>query len=130
MTHRFAGSTVLVASLAVALAAAGCGGDNSDSTSTATITKTEFVAKANAVCAAGNKAKPSVANIQGQIDSVRALGAPSGDEATVTKMLDTAQADLDTVKGNPALLNGKSDPFKDFAALAHPYGLTQCAPDS
>ncbi|MDX6615373.1 MAG: hypothetical protein QOD60_464 [Solirubrobacterales bacterium] len=134
MTPRSTGLTVLAATLAVALVAAGCGSSSTSSTASSTspaaLTKTEFLVKANAICAAGNRAKPSVASIQAQISGVRALGAPSGDEATVTKMLDTAQADLNTVKSNPALLSGKSDPFTDFAALAHPYGLTQCAPNS
>jgi hypothetical protein len=118
--------------LAVGLVAAGCGSSNDNSsTSTAGLTKAEFVAQANAICDKGNKQDAGVAGIQSQIDQVRALGAPSGDEATVTNMLDVAQADLDKVKANPALLNSsKANPFGDFAALAHPYGLTSCAPNS
>jgi hypothetical protein len=131
MTHRSAGLAALATTLAVAVAAAGCGSSSnstSSSTSTAALTKAAFLVKANAICAVGNKAKPSVTNIQAQIDGIRALGAPSGDETTVTNMLDIAQADLNKVKSNPALLN--SNVFGNFAALAHPYGLTQCAPDS
>jgi ABC-type Fe3+-hydroxamate transport system substrate-binding protein len=135
MTHRSTPLAALAATLAIALVAAGCGSSSdsnstSSSTSSAALTKAEFLVKANAICAAGNKVKASVASIQAQIDGVRALGAPSGDESTVKNMLDIAQADLDKVKSNPALLNGGGDTFGDFAALAHPYGLTQCAPDS
>ena len=65
--------------------------------------------------------------IQAQINQVRALGAPSADQATVTNMLNLAQADLNKVKSNPALLQGKSSPFADFAKIAHRYGLTACA---
>ena len=142
-----------VAALLIVGLAAGCGSSNSSSsTSTAALSKPSFLARANAICKEGSQKQgaaqsalgkqPSQAqvttyvntslapNIQAQIDGVRALGAPSGDQATVTKMLDTAQADLNKVKANPALLTGKTDPFADFANLAHPYGLTSCAPNS
>jgi hypothetical protein len=139
------------APMVVALVAVGCGSDNnSNSTSTAAITKAVFVAKSNAICTTGNQAataaatkefgnrRPSqaqfasfaaatyVPNIQSQIDQIRALGAPSGDEATVTKILDTAQTDLNKVKSDPALLGGNSA-FADFKTVARPYGLTSCA---
>ena len=69
--------------------------------------------------------------IQTQIDQVKALGAPSGDEATVSNFLGLAQADLNKLKSDPTILHaGKSDPFADFAKVAHPYGLTACAPNS
>ncbi len=133
--------------LLLGIGAAGCGSSDSTDTTTA-ITKAAFVAKANAICTKGNKAQnaageklgqnPSQAqftayakdtaipNIQGQIDSVRALGAPAGDEATVSHMLDLAQADLNKIKADPTLLQGNSDQFADFAKIAHPYGLTAC----
>jgi hypothetical protein len=41
---------------------------------------------------------------QTQIDGLRALAAPSSDQATVVNMLDTAQTDLNKIKSNPALL--------------------------
>jgi hypothetical protein len=111
------------------------------------------VVKANAICKAGQRKQnaaeqalgqnPShaqllayvtgtaIPNIQAQIDQVKALGAPSGDEATVSNFLSLAQADLNKVKSDPNILvSGKSDPFADFAKVAHPYGLTACAPDS
>jgi hypothetical protein len=153
---RFAAVALCTAPVLVALAAAGCGSssssDTSSTTSTTAITKTEFLARANAVCAAGNKVTDTagaklgnnptqaqvtavaktvfVPSIQGQINRIRALGAPSGDEATVTHMLNLAQADLNKVKADPTLLFGKTDQFTNFAKIAHPYGLTRCAPDS
>jgi hypothetical protein len=128
---------------------AGCGG-SSKSTSTAApaITKTAFLAKGNVICARGNQqlaaagarlgthptqaqisayAKGSfVPTIQAQINAIRALGAPSGGQTTVTNMLNLAQADLTKVKSNPLLL-AKGPQFADFAKVAHPYGLTACA---
>jgi hypothetical protein len=143
----------IAATLIVGLVAAGCGSSSkSSSKSTSAITKPEFLAKANAICTRGNAQtaaagaklgksptpaqvaaavkSSTVPAIQAQIDGVRALGAPSGDRAMVTNMLNLAQADLNKVKSNPALLQGKSSPFADFAKIAHPYGLTACAQDA
>jgi hypothetical protein len=150
----------LAATLVVGLSAAGCGSSSSSSSSTSTATSTstaiakpQFLAQGNAICAQGNRRlaaaqkafgpkQPSRAqitayvtntfapDIQSQISAIRALGAPSGDQGTVTTMLDIAQADLNRVKSNPALLTGNSSPFANFAKLAHPYGLIACATKS
>jgi hypothetical protein len=122
----------------------GCG-----SSSKPAITKTAFLKKGNAICAQGNRVTNAagaklgqnptraqviavvktkfVPSIQGSINSIRALGAPSGDQAKVTSMLNLAQADLNKLKSNPLLIAGNSSPFADFAKVAHPYGLTACA---
>lgn len=140
------------AALLLGIGAAGCGSSDSTDTTTTAITKSAFVAQANAICTKGNKVQsaagaklgknPSQAqftaytkdtvipNIQGQIDSVRALGAPAGDEATVSHMLDLAQADLNKIKADPTLLQDNSDQFANFAKIAHPYGLTACDPNN
>ena len=145
----------IAAVLIVGLAATGCGSKSSSKTSAkpaAAITKADFLAKGNAICNKGNKelnalgaklgkkatkaqftaaAKNSyVPSIQAQIDGIRALGAPSGDEATVKKFLDLAQADLNRIKGKPSLLFGNTRQFADFAKIAHPYGLKACAPNN
>ena len=141
-----------VLTVVLLLGAAGCGGSNRSSTSTspAAITKAEFVAKANAICGNGDPALLAagvtlashssqaqaaalvrgtyVPTIEAQIDGVRALGTPSGEEAAVTSMLNLAQADLNRLKSKPALV--RTDVFADFARVAHPYGLTACAPTS
>ena len=150
------GRMAIAGMLMVGLAAVGCGGSSSNtssntkSTATVAITKAEFVAKANAICsradpvlsAAGaklasrpNKAQIAalvkrtyVPSIEAQITGIRALGTPPGDQATVTSMLRLVQADLNKLKSNPTLV--ATDVFADFAKLAHPYGLTACAPIS
>ncbi len=116
------------------------------------ISKSVFLAKANAICVRGNAASkaaraklgPSpteeqivafvrgteVPGVQAQIDAIRALGAPAGDRATVKKMLDLAQAAVGRVKVVPTILTTGEDVFAPFAAIAHPYGLTACAPNS
>lgn len=144
----FPGRLTLVALAAVVSVGAvvGCG------SSKPAITKTAFLTKANAICTQGNKvtnaagsklgSNPTkaqvialvkttyVPSIQGSITSIRALGAPAGDKATVTSMINLAQADLNKVKSNPLLLLSNKSPFADFAAVAHPYGLTACAKGS
>ena len=69
-----------------------------------------------------------VPSVQRQIDEIRDLGAPEGDEAKVDHMLDLAQADLDRIAEEPGIvLNGEDvDQFADFAKIGHPYGLTEC----
>lgn len=130
----------------------GCGGgdDSTEADTTAALTKAEFVKQANAICAEGNKETDAifagfekgeskaeaetvienefVPSIQGQIDDIRALGAPEGDEATVEEMLDLAQADLDTIESEPGIVisGEEEDQFADFAKIGHPYGLTEC----
>jgi hypothetical protein len=141
---------VIAGMLLIGVGAAGCGGSSSASKTTPAITKAAFVAKANAICgqadpvlsAAGAKLETRppkaqiaalvrttyVPSIQAQITAIRALGVPSGEQAVVTNMLTLAQADLSKIKSNPALV--ATDVFGDFAKVAHPYGLTACAPTS
>jgi hypothetical protein len=140
--------------LMVALIAAGCGSSNSSSTAatvTGPLTKAAFVAKANAICVKGTiqteKAGSSLGNspteqeaavavpakfvpaVQAQIDELKALSVPPGEQATVTNMFDLAQADLNKVKSDPKLAF-ETKTFADFASVAHAYGLKSCAPRS
>jgi hypothetical protein len=140
--------------LGLALVGAGCGGgDNkSGSTGSSSISKTEFVRKGNAICAAGNKEieaqarkifgphkKPSksetkqfasrvlLPSVQKQVDQIRALGAPAGDEAKVKAILDAAQQGVDKGKQDPlVLMKQNAGPFKKANALARAYGLKVC----
>ncbi|HWX96578.1 MAG TPA: hypothetical protein VNZ01_06965 [Solirubrobacteraceae bacterium] len=154
MTRRF--SWIAIAGLLIAgLAVAGCGsgGGSSTTKSTATvpaITKAELVAKANAICTTGNgpilaaaaqlASHPTpaqvvgivqhtyVPSIESQLTSIKALGVPAGEQATVARMLKLAEFDLKKLEHNPALVS--TDVFGGFAKVAHPYGLIACAPTS
>jgi hypothetical protein len=139
--------------LAVGAVAAGCGsGSDSSTTSTAAVTKSEFLAQGNKICADGNKAinqaankefsngKPSasqvtqfvtktvIPSIQSQINGIKALPAPAGDEAQVSDIVTSAQNAVDKAKANPHLLtqSGSEDPFTEANKLAEHYGLTRC----
>jgi hypothetical protein len=139
--------------LALALIAAGCGDD--DDTSTTTLTKAQFVKQGNAICEAGNKeidsefeqfadenkidqSKPPtdaqleevaeeflLPSISKQIDEIRALGAPEGDEDSVNAFLDSAEAEVEEIEGDPGLLAG--DAFTEVNKEARAIGLVACA---
>jgi hypothetical protein len=143
--------TLAIAAIAIlGVTAAGCGG-GSESTDHPPLSKRTFLFLSNAICKQGNgelnaafhkqfgKGQPSQAEIaafvndyfapivQKQIDDIRVVGLPQGSEDQVSRILDTGQQDLDTVKSDPSLLIGKQDAFASFKKLAHPYGLTKCA---
>ena len=142
----------IAAALALTIAVAGCGGgsDDSSSSTAAALSKEEFLAQGNQICAAGNKeidaaskevfssGQPSQAEIetfltgtlipsvQSQVDGIRALGAPAGDEDQVNAILDSAQSAIDAGKADPTTLEGNDDPFAETNKLANAYGLTEC----
>jgi hypothetical protein len=148
------GGLALVAILTASLVAAGCGSSSkSSSTSTPAITKAEFIRKGNAICAKGNQQITTAANklfprtgpkptnaqlrrfatgtlipsVQSQIDQLKALGAPAGDEAKVNAIVSSAQSALDEGKKNPLLLTGNGPgPFRRANQLTKSYGLTTC----
>jgi hypothetical protein len=144
----------------VCAAGCGSSSSSSTSTeTTAAISKAEFVAKGNAVCVKGEKAqeaeinayvkkhglknkKPSkaqeaelvktvlVPNIQSQINGVKALGAPSGEEQQVSSALALSQQTLEKIEANPELAFGKKDTFAAAGKQLHALGLKECAPNS
>jgi hypothetical protein len=144
------GLMVLGLIMSIALVAAGCGGDSDDNDTA--LTKPAFLAKGNAICQAGNKeiqaafetaigkGRPTeeslnavvtdslAPSIQGQIDDIRDLPAPEGDEDQIGKMLDEAELALQDVKENPSLATqeGGQDPFADVNQQLNDYGLTAC----
>jgi hypothetical protein len=147
---RLRPAALLAAALAGAVALAGCGGsDSTTSTTSETLTKSEFVAKANAICAKGNEESraagkklfssgqaPSQAaqekfvtatvipSIQHQVDGVAALPAPAGDEQEVQAIVSAARSALDKVKQDPSLITNQaqSDPFAKADKLTNSYG--------
>jgi hypothetical protein len=117
------------------------------------LSKDEFITQADAICEAGDKkidaaaqetfsgGQPSqaeqeqfvtedvVPNIQEQVDGLRALTPPEGDEDEVSAILDSAQDAIDQIESDPGTLtegaNG-DDPFSEANQLAKEYGLTVC----
>jgi hypothetical protein len=139
--------------LAFALIVVGCGDD--DDTSTVALTKAQFVKEGNAICKAGNeeinsefekfadennvnqRKQPTDAqleeiaeefllpSISEQIEEVRALGAPEGEEDAVNAFLDNAEAEVEEIEGDPSLL--AEDTFVEVNKEARALGLTACS---
>ena len=64
---------------------------------------------------------------QEQIDQIRALGFPEGDEDQINEILDSAESDVEAAQSDPSVLTQGGDPFADTNQLATDYGLTECA---
>lgn len=124
-------------------------GTSVGSASTSSLSKAEFIAQAGAICESSNQQlnqagqalgpNPTpeevdsfvsdnlVPSIQQQIDDIGALGAPAGDEQTVTAILDAADSALQQIEADPTLITGNgSDPFAQANQLADDYGLAAC----
>lgn len=134
--------------LALGVVVAGCGGSAPADTSAAEmgITKADFIAQADAICKAGddkigeaagmNATKKGqdefvkntiVPTIQSELDQVRALPVPAGDEDQVKAILDSGQDGLSEVQQDPSLLmDNKTNPLDDSSKLAAQYGLKVC----
>ena len=149
MNRRMAGVAMIALLGLLLVGVAGCGGDD-DISSTTALTKQEFLDQGNAICEAGNKATEAeseevfsdgqptddefeqfatdvlVPSIQGQIDDIRALGTPEGDDGEVSEILDSAESDLDDLKSDPSII-ASGDPFAETNQALESYGLTVCA---
>jgi hypothetical protein len=115
------------------------------------LSKEEFVAQADAICEAGDEdigaaaedlfsggANPGqaeeeafvtetlVPGVQDQIDQIRGLSPPEGDEEQIDAFLDAAQEGVDELEENPSLSGTSRDPLNEAAKLAREYGLQVC----
>ena len=135
----------------LALAAAGCGG-GATTGAEAPLTKAQWILKADSICSRGGaetqaaaakqfsgkqpSAKDQVGFIsdtvlpavQDEIDQIRQLPAPTGDESRVKAILDAAQRGIDAGKKDPAALSDPSKPqaFAEANKLATAYGMKVC----
>lgn len=123
---------------------AACGGGGSDAP-----TKDEYIAQADLICRDGDEAAAKkvestfgnqpptqsnltaavedilAPNIQKQLEDLRALTPPEGDEDTVSAIYDELESGLDKILEDPAS-GVQSDPFGEASRLARDYGLTEC----
>lgn len=147
----------LFAVLAIAAIAAGCGSSD-DNDSTASLSKAEFVKQGNAICRKGNaqiesgfeefaekhhlkkNQKPSkevleeatetvvIPKVKAQVEGIRALGTPEGDEGEVDEILSGAEEGIEEAEEDPAAFAESESPkFKEVNKKARAYGLTVCA---
>lgn len=133
-----------------ALALAGCGGGSS----TTTITKKEFVQQGNKICNRIHQAQlkafgklmkehkgaksgsPAVQEemistialpgLEEEIEELKALGAPAGDEAKVEEITQAMEKIQKEAEANPANMSLESGAFSQLAKLTAAYGLKVC----
>lgn len=142
----------MAAALLAALVLAGCGGSSDDSSAPA-LTKAEFVAKGDAICErtdkrqatefgvyveenGENKSKAGeedlVTNIglpaiRIEIEELRELGVPAGDEEEIAAILDEAEEAVEEAEEDPGkVLREADDPFREVEKLAKAYGFKEC----
>jgi hypothetical protein len=137
----------LLAAAGLALPAAACGEDG--------VTKTEYLAKAKAVCQKGNETLTEASNatfakvppgqklsdpeiesfvrqtviptIRNQVKELRALPPPKGKKANVEEIYGALDKGLDELDQNPKKLIDGSNVFAEADSLAAKYGITVCA---
>jgi hypothetical protein len=147
-THRGGVALALILSLGLMLAACGSSGDDNSPT------KAAFIKRADAICrnahnaldkafnkAFAGKPQPSQAElskfareelaptVQSEIDDVRNLDPPSGDQGEIEAITDAAQSGVDKIKADPAVLSPqvKFDPLGKNHRLARAYGMKECS---
>lgn len=142
---------VVVAVLAAALLAfVGCGGDDE----TTALTKAEFTKQANAGCKEHQKEReelfkkvtneldPSEVTRADQerlisevllppfekdIENLKSLGAPAGDEQRVEAIIEAMEKAIDKVEAKPLVALRTNSQFSEARAAAVKYGLDDCA---
>jgi hypothetical protein len=141
--------------LALALIGAGCGSDDEGEVTAAEISKAEFVKQADAACKRSEKQiqedfaayvkdhediqKPTEAdyaelvdvilspNVEQEVEDIRALGAPSGDEEEIEGLLAAREESVEVAEEDPeALISNGDRIFAKSSKLAEEYGLEVC----
>ncbi|HKY78196.1 MAG TPA: hypothetical protein VJS45_18825 [Acidimicrobiia bacterium] len=137
----------MLAAAGLALPVAACGEEG--------VTKTEYLAKAKAVCQKGNQALTDASNatfakvppgqklsdpeiesfvrqtviptIREQVKELRALPPPKGKKSNVEEIYRALDKGLDELETNPKKLIDGSNVFAEADSLAAKYGITVCA---
>jgi ABC-type Fe3+-citrate transport system substrate-binding protein len=135
--------------------------DDSSSSTTASLSKAEFVKEANAICTKGGKsinaefeefskennlsqtkAPPKqvqeeaveqilIPSIRRQVDEVKALGTPEGDEGELQEAIAAQEEVIEEGEEDPVtLLEGESAKQKEANKMARDYGLTVCGSEN
>ena len=124
---------------------AGCGGDDDTETSSGDpLSKEEFIAQADEICESGDAeieqqaidlgptpdADALVTTIivpgtRDQVEQIRALTPPEGDEEEISEFLDTFDRGLDELENDPSILS-KAVTIAEARRLAAEYGFQSC----
>lgn len=133
----------------------GCGGgDDETIATTASLTKAEFVKQADAICEKYNRQgerefkavvekeglgespnrkevaesieRVAVPILEGQIEDLRALPVPAGEEQKVELILERQEQSLEKVEEEP-LFRVSGNPYEELNKPAADYGLVECS---
>jgi hypothetical protein len=145
--------TIAALVLAAGLIAAGCGDDDDDETTAVVettttetgatgptgaatgepLSKQEFISQGDEICDTANEElqqanEPSQVadNIQGQIDDLRALTPPEGDEDEITKILDDAQEAVDQIGESDSFQGAGGRQLEQAGQALQDYGFKEC----
>jgi hypothetical protein len=150
MLSRITAIAALV--LAAGLIAAGCGDDDEETTAVVETTtgatgatgptgaatgeplsRQEFISQGDEICATANEelqqaSEPSAVadNIQGQIDELRALTPPEGDEDEIAKILDDAQEAVDQIRESDSFRGAGGRQLEQAGQALQDYGFKEC----
>jgi hypothetical protein len=138
------------------LAAVGCGGSGDGETATASIAKAKFIAKADAICSSVGKESQSefaayakaqkipegkepttaqwaeigeeilIPDLKRQVDEIRQLGTPAGDEAQVETFLDEIEVVIEEAEKDPATAKSPDKLLADADKKISGYGFKIC----
>jgi hypothetical protein len=68
-----------------------------------------------------------VENAEQEVEEIRALGTPEGDEEKVEAMLEAREKGIESAQDDPkAVVRGGEDIFAEASKLAKEYGLEEC----
>jgi hypothetical protein len=151
MGRRMSGAALLAMLL---VPAAGCGGESERQSPepSGPPTKAEFLERADEIClsyesqieAAGDelfarRRRPSPAEardfasevaipkLREEIEAIRALGVPEGDEQPIEAILAAAARGIEQIRRNPEVLIGAAPPaLRKAGRLARRYGSREC----
>ena len=148
---------LLCVALAIVVAVAGCGGGGD--TTAASISKAEFINEADAICKEGAKRAQSefaafaeeskisegnelttaqweevgtkvlVPALKQQVEEVRQLGSPAGDEAQIEAFLDGVDGAIEKLEENPKIAKSPSKLLTDAHQAIAGYGFKVCGPE-
>jgi len=71
-----------------------------------------------------------IPGISKQVEELRGLGAPEGDEGEVDELLSNAEEALEEVEEDPSALSEENGAFAEVNKEAREYGLTVCGEES
>jgi hypothetical protein len=154
--NRNADRARLAALVLAAAAIAGCGGGETSSTYPAgvsrPIAKVRFLAEADRICHSTNARIEAAADdlvigrhepppaevrrvvlsivvptLRSEVDAIRSLGAPEGDEARVNAILTATERGIRQVEAGPVgVLDGPPAALREAGRLAQAYGSAEC----